>query len=180
MKTFLISCERLKKVEVNLLIFETILSPMTLSWPRSWVSCEHATKNFNHLGRIFLVLNEPLVPWWGYWLEKKPRWRMLRIELLTWVEEPQHMLPLFDPKVVHQSWKLVFTKEQHEQQKKESVEWKNTMHYWNCGKTSHWSKECNEEKKNTWKMIRGKTHWTFITSTLGHCLNNWYMDSCYS
>jgi hypothetical protein len=41
---------------------------------------------------------------------------MLRIKLLTWVEEPQHTLPLFDPKVVHKSKKLVFTKEQHEQQ----------------------------------------------------------------
>ncbi len=129
----------MKKVEMSLLIFEIILSPMTLSWPTFWVSCEHATKQFSHLGRMFLVLSEPSILWWGYWSEKKPRWRMLRIKLPKGVEKPQHTLPLFNPKVVHQSEKLVLTKEQHEQWK-EIVEQKKTTHYWNCGKTNHWSR----------------------------------------
>jgi hypothetical protein len=31
---------------------------------------------------------------------KKPRSRMLKIKQPTWVEEPQHTFPLFDPRVV--------------------------------------------------------------------------------
>jgi len=58
----------------------------------------------------------------------------------------------------------MFTKEQREQRKKEIVELKKTMPCWNCGKTGHWSRKCNEEKKTLEKkeettfVIKGKTH----------------------
>jgi hypothetical protein len=111
---------------------------------------------------------------------------MLKVKQPTWVEEPQHTLPFFDPRMVCHSKDQCLPSSNVSNKKKEIIKLKKTRPCWNCGKTSRCSRKCNEEKKTLEKkeettfMIKGKTHQTFTALTLGHCSNNWYMDSCCS
>ncbi len=105
---------------------------------------------------------------------------MLRIKKPTRVEEPQHTLPFFNPRMVcHlKNWCLLGNNMSNGRRR--------LLNKRKPCLTRVKRVQC--EKENTWKERRnhmcdwagGKTHQTFMVSTPGHCSNNWYMDSCYS